>query len=96
MCAERLRADGLGEPIDGSVTPWEVYITIVDRKPPVSFILAAKVLHVSRSIKYQQVLDIIQKTVAALETPVPVTGAAHPYGIGTFVCALIFDEQCWA
>ena len=71
VCSERLRAEGLGEPVDESVPPWEVMITIVDRKPPVSLILAAKILHVSRSIKYQQVLNIIQKTVAKLGTPVP-------------------------
>lgn len=71
VCSERLMAEGLGEPIAGSVAPWELMIAIVDRNPPVSFVLAAKILHVSRSIKYQQVLDIIQKTVATLGTPVP-------------------------
>ena len=71
MCSERLRAEGLSEPIDGNVTPWDVSITIVDRNPPMSLIVAAKILHVSRSIKYHQVLNIIQKTIAKLGTPVP-------------------------
>ena len=71
LCSERLRAEGLSEPVDGSVAPWDVSITIVHREPPVSFIAAGRIIQVSRSIKYEQVLDIIQETVATLGTLVP-------------------------
>ena len=71
LCSERLRAEGLTEPIDGGVVPWDVSITIVHRDSRVSFIAAGRIIHVSRSIKYEQVINIIQATVATLGTTVP-------------------------
>ena len=70
-CRKALWSQGLVEPKAGEVEPWRLEISIVHQERPFEWmVLGANITLVSRSMKYEQVLGIIESTVATLGTPV--------------------------